>query len=267
MKSTTGITLADVQQVYSGAEGDLWELIMGEQIHIGGFASSMDLAQRAEIAAGSSGVDLCCCNGAGMRFLAKYRQVGHMTGVDATAHVIERGQQRCRRDGVADRVRFVQADVCATGLEEGAYDFVWGEDAWCYVEDKQALVREAARLLRRGGTIAFTDWVEGSKPLTGAEAERLLKFMKFPNIQDIEGYRSHLREAGCQVQLAQDTGRFAPYVDLYLKMVGMQLTGDALRLIGFDQATLGAIAQEMQFMQQLANEGKLVQGIFVARKN
>ena len=52
MKATEDIGLADVQAVYSGPEGDLWELIMGEQIHIGGFASSMDLAERAGIAAG-----------------------------------------------------------------------------------------------------------------------------------------------------------------------------------------------------------------------
>ena len=57
---------------------------MGEQIHIGGFQSSMDLAQRAGIAAGSRGVDLCCCTGAGMRFLARFLNVAHMTGVDAT---------------------------------------------------------------------------------------------------------------------------------------------------------------------------------------
>lgn len=40
--------LQDVQGVYSGAEGNLWELIMGEQIHVGGFKSSMELATNAE---------------------------------------------------------------------------------------------------------------------------------------------------------------------------------------------------------------------------
>ena len=47
MQTIAGISLADVQAVYDGAEGDLWELVMGEQIHIGGFGSSMDLAERA----------------------------------------------------------------------------------------------------------------------------------------------------------------------------------------------------------------------------
>ena len=52
MKSIDGIGLSDVNAVYDGAEGDLWELIMGQQIHIGGFQSSMDLAERAGIGAG-----------------------------------------------------------------------------------------------------------------------------------------------------------------------------------------------------------------------
>ena len=50
MKAINDIDLTNVQAVYDGPEGKLWELIMGEQIHIGGFASSMDLADRAPIA-------------------------------------------------------------------------------------------------------------------------------------------------------------------------------------------------------------------------
>ena len=49
MQSLSEIHLSDVQAVYSGPEGRLWELLMGEQIHIGGFQSSMDLAQRADM--------------------------------------------------------------------------------------------------------------------------------------------------------------------------------------------------------------------------
>jgi hypothetical protein len=97
MKTTESIGLSDVQAVYSGPEGDLWELIMGEQIHIGGFASSSDLADKAGIGAGSSGVDLCCCNGAGMRFLVRFRDVARMMGVDATEKVVQRGRLRMGR--------------------------------------------------------------------------------------------------------------------------------------------------------------------------
>lgn len=266
MKSIAGIGLADVQNVYSGPEGELWELVMGEQIHIGGLRSSMDLADRAGIAAGTSGVDLCCCTGAGMRFLVRFRNVQHMQGVDATDAAVQRGRHRCQQQGFDDRIHFTLADACQTGLPDASADFVWGEDAWCYVVDKRRLIAEAARLVKAGGTIAFTDWVEGPAALSDAEADRFLAFMKFPNIEDLPGYAGLLAGAGCEVVACEDTGRFAPYVDLYLNMLHLQLSYDALRILGFDRGLMESLATEMVFMQQLARAGKIVQGLFVARK-
>ncbi len=260
------IGLNEVKAVYNGAEGDLWELIMGHQIHIGGFQSSMDLSERAGIASAQHGVDLCCCTGAGMRFLARFRNVAKMTGVDASETVIDRGQHRCAEEGLSDRTTFVLADVTHSGLPDGCADFVWGEDAWCYVVDKPALIREAARLVKSGGTIAFTDWVLGEVPMSAEESRRCLAFMKFPSLQSIAGYSELLQQSGCKVTEANDTGRFDPYVDLYLNMVDKQLTYDALRILNFDTDMLSAIAAEMMFLGQLAKAGKIAQGRFVATK-
>ena len=41
---------------------------------------------------------------------------------------------------------------------------------------------------------------------------------------------------------------------------------DALKIIGFDQDLMTALAGEMVFMQQLAHAGKIAQGRFIARK-
>ena len=266
MKSFKHIGLKEVQAVYSGPEGELWELIMGEQIHIGGFTSSMDLAEKAGICPGMEGVDLCCCNGAGMRFLVRFRDVARMEGVDATAKVIEQGYRRCEQEGLSDKIEFTLADVCDSGLADASADFVWGEDAWCYVVDKEKLISEAARIVRPAGVIAFTDWIKGDAGLTDAEAERFLAFMKFPNVQNLEGYRNLLTANGCEVITAENTGRFGPYVDLYLNMLNMQLTYDALKIIGFNSELMQSMAAEMVFMQELAHAGKIAQGLFVARK-
>lgn len=266
MKSIGSIHLSDVQEVYSGPEGVLWELIMGQQIHIGGFNASMDLAAKAGIGQGMKGADLCCCNGAGMRFLVRFCQVTSMTGVDATQAVIDQSKEHCRDEHLDGKVSCILADVCDSGLPSEAFDFVWGEDAWCYVEDKKKLIGEAARIVNPGGVIAFTDWVEGPAGLTDREAERFLTFMKFPNVQDIDGYRDLLSANGCEIRHAEDTGRFAPYVDLYLDMVSKQLTYDVLRVLNFDQTLLQQIAEEMKFMQTLAHSGKIAQGLFVATK-
>jgi SAM-dependent methyltransferase len=266
MKRIVNIGLRDVQAVYAGPEGQLWELIMGQQIHIGGFRSSMELAEKAGIGPGMTGVDLCCCNGAGMRFLVRFRNVDRMLGVDATETVVQQGRTRTEAEGLADRINFTLADACQTGLPGGCADFVWGEDAWCYVSDKKGLVAEAARLLKPGGKVAFTDWVEGRTPFTDGESDRYLKFMKFPNVLDLDGYAALLAEEGCEVLTAEDTGQFARYVDLYLDMLNMQLTYDALRIIGFDTALMGSLGTEMNFMRDLAHAGKIAQGRLIARK-
>jgi len=226
----------------------------------------MDLAEKAGIGSGMKGVDLCCCNGAGMRFLVRFRDVDQMHGVDATEKVVEQGRLRCKQEGLSDKIKFTLADVCDSGLEDAGACFVWGEDAWCYVVDKEKLISEAARIVRPDGVIAFTDWIEGKAGLTDAEAERFLTFMKFPNVQNLEGYSDLLEASGCEVITAEDTGRFGPYVDLYLNMLNMQLTYDALKIIGFDSELMKSMAAEMTFMQQLAHAGKIAQGLFVARK-
>ncbi len=266
MKSIAHVGLADVQAVYSGPEGELWRLIMGEQIHIGGLESSQDLARRADIKPGFSGVDLCCCTGAGMRFLVRFCGVARMTGVDATPHVIAQGRRLCAAENLAERIEFVEGDVTASGLASASVDFIWGEDAWCYVVDKGKLIAEAARIVRRGGVIAFTDWVEGPAGLSASEAERFLKFMKFPSLQDIPGYAETLRSNGCTVLAAEDTARSAPYVELYLNMLQRQFTYDALRILGFDRPLMEALAAELAFTRSLAQAGKIVQGVFVARR-
>ncbi|MHC4562291.1 MAG: hypothetical protein ACYS8X_05900 [Planctomycetota bacterium] len=49
-------------------------------------------------------------------------------------------------------------------------------------------------------------------------------------------------------------------------MLNMQLTYDALKVIGFDTEMMGGLAGEMAFMQELAHAGKIAQGLFVAKK-
>jgi SAM-dependent methyltransferase len=267
VKSIEGISLADVTSLYAGTQSEFLQLLYGQQIHIGGMKASIDLAERARISAGLSGVDLCCCNGAGMRFLVRFRNVGSMVGVDATERVVERGRSLCREEGLDERIRFVLADACQSGLPTSGADFVWGEDdAWCYVVDKPRLIAEAARLVRPGGVIAFTDWVEGPEELSEAEAQRLLGMMNFANVEDIAGYTRLLTESGCEVHVAEDTGRFPSYVDLYLNMIEMQLTYDVLSTVAFRSELLQTITDSFRFLGELSRAGKIVQARFVARR-
>jgi SAM-dependent methyltransferase len=256
------MTLADVQDVYAGAEGRLWELVMGEQIHAGGLASSMELATRAGIKPGMKGIDLCSALGAGCRFLVANFKAS-MCGVDATPRMVEEAGKRAPFE--AWKIEFKLGNVLDVPYPAGTFDFVWGEDAWCYVTDKDKLVAEAARVLKPGGIVAFTDWVEGPAGLTDEEALRFNRFMKFPDIQSVPGYRALLEKHGFTVREAAPI-EFAKYVDLYITMLTEQLTFDALRILGGDMELFKAMGGEMADMRQKVHAGKIGRGRFIGVK-
>lgn len=71
--------------------------------------------------------------------------------------------------------------------------------------------------------------------------------MKFPNILNIKDYSELLRQNACEVKIAENTGVYAEYVDLYLDMLNKQLTYDALKLIAFDIATMERMGKKILF--------------------
>jgi len=262
----TDVTLKDVQAVYDGPEGILWELIMGEQIHVGGWKSSMELAKRAGIKAGMHGLDLCSALGAGCRFLVKNFGVT-MAGLDGTATMLSKARERAAAEGFAGKIEYFEGDVSKIPLAPESFEFVWGEDAWCYVVDKPGLIAGAAKVLKPGGILAFTDWIEGPRGLSQEEADRVNRFMKFPYMESRDGYEALIRANGLMIAESDDlTEEFAGYVDFYIKMLTDQLTFDALKIIGDDLNLFQAMGGEMMFMSQLAHAGKMGRCRIIARK-
>jgi hypothetical protein len=49
-------------------------------------------------------------------------------------------------------------------------------------------------------------------------------------------------------------------------MLDMQLTYDALRILDFDAGKLSGMAEEMAFLRELAQSGKVIQGRFIASR-
>eukprot|EP00483_Globobulimina_turgida_P002296 UN02298 len=271
MMSTAKI-INEVDKIYDdGAEGNLWELVMGRQIHIGGYYASMDLATKAGITPNMTGIDLCCNNGEGMRFLVRNRGVRRMYGVELTETACKRGRIRCQKEGFAkDQISFVQGDVTG-GLpmfEDNTFDFVWGQDAWCYIPDKKALIATAARLIKPGGLLVFSDWIKGSNAdyMSKEEYDRFRQVLTFPNLLCVDGYSSSMAESGCNVIVAEESNRFIPCTELYVKMLELQFKGDALRIYGNNSNAFDKVMKKMHFLLALARDNKIAQGIFVGQK-
>lgn len=262
--TTDSNIVSEVRAVYDGWEGRLWELLMGEQIHIGGHQQSMLMAQQAGITAGSKVLDLCSGIGGGLRFLVKnFKVQGH--GLEATDQMIATAQQRTEVEGMADQIEYRQGDVVENPWEDDTFDFIWGEDAWCYVSDRATLLKEAARVLKPGGVIAFSDWMTGPNGLSDAEAKRIHDFMTFPHTESLDSYQQLLTQAGFTVRIAEDVcEHFAECIELYLKMMTLQHTYDVMKILGENQALFDTICAEFQFMLDMARQGKFGRGRIVA---
>jgi SAM-dependent methyltransferase len=131
------------------------------------YASPQVVAQRRRfrelVAArpGEHGIDIGC--GVGHLTCELAREVGpggRMTGVDASADMLEGARERARAQGFADRIDLHLVDATALGLPDASADFVVTAQTWSYVGDVVAAVAEAARVLRPGGRLAVleTDW-------------------------------------------------------------------------------------------------------------
>ena len=257
------VTLEDVRAVYAGPGGELWELLMGEQIHVGGEADTATLAQRAEIGVGSHVLDLCSALGGPARSLA--RRFGcRVTGLDATPRMVDEAVRRTAAVGLEDLVSFRLGDALATPFPADSFDVVVGQDAWCYVTDKARLIAECARVVRPGGRVAFTDWLE-TGPMSGVEWEALHQFMVFPYMETLDGYTELIKGAGLTLVGAEDlSSHFTAHLDLYLHEMA-ERHKPAL-LDGYGPELFDSIVAGITLWRDAAAGGKVGRGRLVARK-
>ena len=218
--------------LYGGPEGRLWELVAGEMLHCGGIGQTTAMANEAGIAEGDKVLDLCSGFGTSLRFLAKKFGIEGY-GLDISPYMVEQATKRTRAEGLEGQITYRQGSVYQVPWADNSFDVVWGEDAWCYLESKEGLIKEAVRVLKPGGVIAFSDWMTGPSGLSAEEAERIHGFMKFPYTESLKSYEGLLKKYAMRIKSSEDLcAQFANSMDLYLRMIREQLTYDALRILG-----------------------------------
>jgi SAM-dependent methyltransferase len=142
---------------------------------------------------------------------------------------------------------------------------VWGQDAWCYVTDKERLIRECARVVRPGGTVAFTDWLE-TGPMEDTLWTSLHAFMAFPYMETLDGYVRLAEAAGLQVVEREDLSPdFARHVQQYLD--ALQTAHRAAVVEGYGQATYDAVERGLMLWRDASAAGQVGRGRIVARRH
>jgi len=111
-----------------------------------------------------SALDIGCGNGALVTRLAKKYPQASVTGIDYWAGKWEYSQKACERnaeiEGVAGRTTFRKASAAALPFQEEMFDAAISNFVFHEVEDardKREVIREALRVIKKGGVFAFQD--------------------------------------------------------------------------------------------------------------
>jgi ubiquinone/menaquinone biosynthesis C-methylase UbiE len=121
------------------------------------------IARDLGVGPGRTIVDLGCGQGGPSLWVA--RETGaELMGVDLSNVGTTRAESRAAELGFGDRAHFRVGDITATGLPDASFDGGMSVDVLWAVPDKLAALKEAARILKPGARLAFTNWDRDRTP-------------------------------------------------------------------------------------------------------
>lgn len=132
-------------------------------LHAGGLPSTLRLIQKLDIRPGMQVLDLGCGVGSATHHLAR-KTGAQVTGVDGDPEMLERARRATTRS-LTGKVRYEQMDVTRTTFPDASFDRVVIQSVACF-NDKAALFREVARLLKPGGLVGVNEvtWLQPPTP-------------------------------------------------------------------------------------------------------
>ena len=143
---------AYARRQFSAGEGDIQSKVQGLVL------------DRLNWPGGGEVLDIGCGAGALAISVARTHPVAHVVGVDRWGSGWEFSKAACETnaaaEGVAERVAFQQASAAALPFDAGVFDVVVSNLVFHEVRDvadKRLLLKEALRVLKKGGIFVFQD--------------------------------------------------------------------------------------------------------------
>ncbi|MFX0544436.1 methyltransferase domain-containing protein [Roseovarius sp. S1116L3] len=141
-------------------------------------------------------LDIGCGSGAITLSLARDHGATHVTGIDVEDDVAAAARARIAAAGAGGAVTIDKVVPGPFPYEDGAFDVVFSKDSIIHIPDKDALAREAFRVLAPGGWFAASDWmISGDTPTQQMADYLVLEDLDFAMASPAR-YRAALEGAG-----------------------------------------------------------------------
>ncbi len=139
---------------------------------------------------GGTGLDVGCGSGALTIACAKKNPGAKMVGLDRWGkEYIDFSNELCTKnaeaEGVADRVSFCQGDACKLDFPDETFDAVTSNYVYHNIagKDKQALLKETLRVLKKGGTFAIHDIMS---PARYGDMDKFVAELRAEGYEDVQ---------------------------------------------------------------------------------
>lgn len=165
-------TKEDIARYYDLSEvhyRKIWKLDKSLSLHYGYWDNSVKnfhealiklnavLAELAEIKEGEKILDAGCGIGGSSIWLAKEKNC-KVTGISLNEKQIDKANALAKKFGIHEKILFEQKDYTSTFYPENSFDVVWAIESVCYADDKTDFLKEAYRVLKRGGRLIIADF-------------------------------------------------------------------------------------------------------------
>lgn len=127
-----------------------------DEFHIRGREATHETATLANFPRDAHILDIGSGIGGPSRHLASEFGL-RITGLDLSPLYCEIAAELGRRTGLSDRVDYEQGDATRLPFADASFDGTWTQHASMNIEDKAALYREMARVVKPGGRVAIYD--------------------------------------------------------------------------------------------------------------
>ena len=132
------------------------------------------------------------------RNLVSKKQRGAVVGITISKRQLEKAKELAGKHGVSDKVEFYLKDFTNTEFSDNSFDVVWAIESVCHAVDKKMFLREAYRVLKKGGKIVIADGFLRRKPNPSESLvyKNLLEGFVLPGLASVDKFREEMVEAG-----------------------------------------------------------------------
>jgi len=263
---------------YNSTDADLFyqEVWGGEDIHVGLYeseheaiasASRRTVERMVELTepwtAETRVIDLGAGYGGSLRYIAD-RFGSRCVALNLSDVENDRNRRMNRAAGLDDRINVVEGDFASLDFADSGFDRVWSQEAFLHSGERGKVLSEAARILKPGGRLVFTDPMQAD----GACPESLKAIYDRLHLDSLASpsfYRSSLRELGLQeVAFKEHPEQLARHY-ARVREVLIERT-DPLIEKGVDEGYIERMKTGLKHWVEGGRSGLLTWGIFVFEK-